>query len=160
MRNNKHTSMLVSRECIPLLRFEISRNETSFSIEFFYVPNTMKILHGCTQSQLKQVTFTNNCIQSYSLVLKSLSGKNKHVPYSDSIFTKILKPFLQPKKGKVIMLNHLINDSKYEEIIFECVVLSKLLRSINKIHGSNEQEIDSQKSVAKAENFFTKHSKF
>ena len=58
------------------------------------------------------------------------------------------------------MLNHLINDSKYEEIIFECVVLSKLLRSINKIHGSNEQEIDSQKSVAKAENFFTKHSKF
>ena len=46
MRNNKHTSMLVSRECIPLLRFEISRNETSFSIEFFYVPNTMKILHG------------------------------------------------------------------------------------------------------------------
>lgn len=158
-----------SRECIPIVRFVITRGETSFSVEFYAIPNSTSIAKTCpSQQTLKECTFINNCIQSYTNVLRALAQKNKMVPYRDSLLTKMLKPFFAPAGGNIVSLAHLMNDHNYSDLILETLVLNKFLRRINKAQGlptttvQTEGQPEAQPSVVedKSENFFTKHPKF
>jgi hypothetical protein len=125
-----------SRNCIPVVRFVITRGESSFSIEFYLLPNTYKISRSCPNREvLKTMTFVNNSISSFNQVLAALSCKKSLVPFRNSLLTKMLKPFFSKSGGNVAFMATLLNDTNVQEQVLETMLAAKYLRRINKAQG-------------------------
>lgn len=151
-----------SRSCIPLIRFEVTRDSKAFSVEFYILPNSEKCTPGVNKTTEREVTCCNNAVFNFTNVLKAISQNNKHVPFNSSILTKLVKPFFQKKSGRAIMINHFVNQEKVKHQVIESILISKYLRSITKTFNDGHSEIGSTKKDSKSnsKNFFTEHERF
>eukprot|EP01080_Neovahlkampfia_damariscottae_P008011 gene8011-12476_t len=96
---------------------KLNQNKFEGSLNLIDLAGSERIKNSkVTGAKMKETQAINTSLSALGKVMTGLRSKQDHVPFRDSTLTKILKPCLEGKKSKVLMVVNIDEDCLTESI--------------------------------------------